>query len=247
MENSDFSLYRKGAASVDDKTKQSVRREKSYVEVSKKPWPIYNSGLEGEDAFDQTFEPVIPEQYRGLQQYVETELAEYSGRAVGVELGGSGSQLFAGFTPGFFKQSFGCTLLDNRSANEKTDDLLRNHQLVVGNAFSSEGRRALRNALHSEKIHFLIERLEGGLPGSLTDVYAATQLDWYYQQFGDEAIILLQLPNIEFKKEGITSTEEFVRRLQALGTFDVAWKDGWNPVLRIQKLKGAPASLEVLR
>src|SRR5579859_3685773 len=63
-------------------------------------------------SFQNFFAAVLPESEKSLRNYIEKILEGRKGKAIGVEFGGTGVTLFRGFTPNFFRQTVGVTLID---------------------------------------------------------------------------------------------------------------------------------------
>ena len=83
---------------------------------------IYDEPLSGyaDSNFSLTFSPLLEHRGKTLRFFVEESLEKKRGKAVGIEFGGPGSNLFAGFTRGFFAKTLGVALTDMRDLEKKS-------------------------------------------------------------------------------------------------------------------------------
>ncbi len=179
---------------------------------------IENSPL---SSFEQSFVGVIPEGER-LGAYVERVLADRAGRAIGLELGGVGSRLFAGFTPGFFERTAGVNLTDYRPifssepkdttmhrdrqkimdglSRHKTDaiiaDISRNHRVIEGDMLATATSQQIEEEfLRGDKVNFMIRRMAAGNFDLPTEpFFLAKNANRYYQMMGENSVLFDELP-----------------------------------------------------
>lgn len=94
--------------------KQLVK-EKTLFEIKfntqgSKPWGYYDSEIEH---YGHNFDRTVPNNENSktsFNEYAEKFLKEKQGNAVAIELGGPGSNLFRGFSNGFFIRPWGLRL-----------------------------------------------------------------------------------------------------------------------------------------
>lgn len=138
--------------------KTQYPRDKSSIYA---PWAIYDKPI---GSFSSTYRVFLKE--RGLKSYVESELQDRQGQALGIELGGLGSKLFRGFSDGFFKRTLGVVLLDTRKGMEKEADEVRGHDVIEANVFEQTGFSDIESWLAkygNGKADFADERMEGAI------------------------------------------------------------------------------------
>src|SRR5688572_17803399 len=83
-----------------------------HTEENHNPWGVYDSNLRRAiigKSIEASFRCVLPE-HGNIRRYVETQLAPFAGHAVGMEFGGTASNLFNGFSYGFFERTAGVNL-----------------------------------------------------------------------------------------------------------------------------------------
>src|ERR1035437_8299642 len=105
--------------------------------LGKSGWPINESSLFQGISFNNIFFDLCPQKYKDIKEYIETELREKEGHAIGLEIGGTGSNLFSGFTSNFFQKTIGASIEDKRTTDRKERGGETNHSVVLGGAFSS--------------------------------------------------------------------------------------------------------------
>lgn len=208
---------------------------------------IYDSPLSTgeEDSFSDDFRPVVPGRHT-LRSFVLEEFGSRRGELVGFELGGPGSRCFADFPKGFFRLTAGVTLVDLRGRDEKTQDRQRHHNVVAFDVSNPLLGQKLKNKLGISKAHFIIERMEGGLPDDIRDPYFLYQVgnNWY-QLLETGGVMFIQCPRFIHK---ILPAWESKVNSAASGTLEACYYRQGNEkgVLRISKKDGAPESLPFL-
>ncbi len=237
------------------------------------PWTVYDSVLEDGTAqenlkahsIESSFRSVVPKEFGGkLKAYIEAELAPRRGKAVGVELGGPGSELFAGFSKNFFARSLGTVLTDMRtkmlSAEEeeasRERDEKNHHEVKEVDIFSQAGATSIQEWLGDQKADLIIERMYGGLRKIPTPPKVLhLLLDRQYRWLNEGGILLNELSFIS--SMGLAG--QLLKNLDALkrkypGGLEIdaepnaeSTSEGvhTNIALRIKKLSGAPASLSL--
>ena len=155
-----------------------------------KPWTVENSPA---TSYAETFRELIPEG-EWLTDYVERKLSSRAGDAVGVELGGLGSELFAGFSPGFFKKTAGVNLSDYRESltpDPTEGDTERNHTVVTGDMLRHPTKQKVEEWLDGDKIDFLVKRMKGGEGHLPLDPFSmAKEADYWYKQVSAGSVLL---------------------------------------------------------
>lgn len=158
-------------------------------------WYVENSSLA---SFEVTFGGLFPEGER-LQGYIEKKLAHRGGSAIGMELGGTGSRLFSGFTPGFFQRTAGINLTDYRhfdNPDPTAEDTSRNHTVIEGDILQrSTQRKISEDFLRGDKVDLLLKRMVGAdsfLP--CEPFLMARASNAYYQMVAEKGLLLIEVP-----------------------------------------------------
>jgi hypothetical protein len=264
-------------------TRNQVRKERKY-----KTWNHINTPLsvrndpndyrevveigdESDMSFEGTFIHVLPEAEDDLQKYIERNLADRKGQAVAIEFGGVGSALFAGFTPGFFKQTAGVVLVDNREKYHllpntgekkvnpqdnhgpiasKEEDEARNHSVIEGNILSPRTYQKIDTWLNRKKVDLIIERLVGGITSIPDEPYTvAKTVSKWYEMLHDGGILLVQVPVA--LHDILPAWANMVREkygdvLEVQIELELHQFEDALDLLRIRKLPGAPETLPLL-
>ena len=205
-------------------------------------------------SFFETFEGVIPKNYNNLQGYIEDALDSKAGHAVGVEFGGPGSNLFSDFTPGFFEESFGTTLIDHRDPIKDVGyferDKETHHTVIEGDILKPHIYRSIQKALNGRKADLIIERMGKGLEFIPTEPYFIS--DWvqlWYELLAERGLMLIQTPvvfNGLLKPWAEMLKEKYGNTLDPEYTIGVADDEIPSSTLRLRKIPGAPAELPML-
>ncbi len=213
--------------------------------------------------FSTTFHDVLPRETGTMKKYIEQVLAKRKGSAIGIEFGGIGSEVFSGFTKGFFKRSIGVTLVDNDKhsigyksreeyyKNRVKEDEGRHHEVMEGNIFSEDLYKTLEARLQGEQADLILERLGRGLESVPPEPYFASKfLAIWYRLLREEGVLFAQIP-IAFGPLLKPWTDMIQDRYQkvlevvsAAGSENRGTEDSF--VLRIRKLRGAPSELPLL-
>ncbi len=204
-------------------------------------------------SFRTAFYPVLPEKFQhSLKEYIEVELSERKGKAVGVEFGGTGSRVFSEFTPGFFKNTVGVTLIDHRSKMGKllSGDGRRNHEVIEGDILSPDTYDALNEATGGKKANLIMERMGRGLELVPDEpYYVAKILNIWYQILNEGGVMFVQVPakfSSILKKWG-ELMEEYKDTIELQYFPGFIDTDGMClGSFRLKKLKGAPKDLPLL-
>lgn len=121
-----------------------------------------------------------------MRDYVESVLKERRGCAIGIEFGGVGTRLFSGFSPNFFTQTVGVTLIDHRTERERQcaqADGAPRHEVIEGNMLASQTYVELDQVLNGQKADFIIERLGRGIEFIPSEPYTLMRtLDAWYER-----------------------------------------------------------------
>ena len=204
--------------------------------------------------FDRSFQSGLTEGKR-LKAYIETVLESRKGKAIGVEFGGVGSNLFSGFTPRFFLKSVGVTLIDHRDPEDdlieaRRQDIKINHQLLEGDIFDSETYEFLDKILNKEKVDLILERMAGGLEYVPVEPYTVSRiLQIWYNLLSGGGVMFVQTP-IVFNN----LVRQWVAKIKKefKGVIDIEYQEGdvdGNTncsAFRLLKLPGAPTELPLL-
>lgn len=203
-------------------------------------WKEYDTPLESTDAgsISNTFEPVVPKG-TSLKEYIENELQDDHGKATGLELGGSGSSLFAGFSAGFFKNTAGVTLVDGRDANQREQDRERNHTVITGDIVKPHFSMRVLLALNGQP-DVVIERLEGALLMTPDDPFFMFENgDMWYILANTPSLMFWQYPPILFPL-----MPSWINKVNsAPGLEGQIHQPGLYGVLRLKKSEGASEEL----
>ncbi len=179
-----------------------------------------------------------------LKTYIESELSSLKGRTVVVELGGPGSWWSEEFSKDFLKQSFGLTLEDKRTEEQKEDDALRNHTVIAGDMFQGNSLEQLEKQVGPKGVHVVFERLAGyGTPHIPSEpVFIGKYLQRVYRLLADRGIMFVQLP---LDIQTVFATYAWLTKLHRdhPNTLQVAIS---NFAFRFERFPGAPDELSLL-
>ncbi|MFA5954162.1 MAG: hypothetical protein WC817_01325 [Patescibacteria group bacterium] len=225
-------------------------------------YDIYDSSLEGiEDYFrdlipgydralvEADFEQLMetkqqPPRREFLRKYVESELTFARGKAVAVELGGPGSRWSQNFTPGFFQKTFGLTLEDLRSDEQKAEDTVRHHEVIPGDMLQGDSLQILEEQVGPRGVHLFLERMAlygiSNIPPE--PVFIGEYLQRLYRLQAEKGIILAEIPLDEMV---VTDTYAWFTKLRTHypGKFNTAMN---GHGFRLQRLSGSPEELPLL-
>jgi len=200
-------------------------------------------------SFAESFRTILPEHEVKLKDYIEKVLEGKKGKAVGIEFGGSGLKLFQDFTPGFFSQSFGITLINHRSGSSNEYGP-RDHKVLEKNIFSAETYTALSSKLKGEKVDLIIERMAGGLEFVPLEPYEVSKyLQIWYKLLNEGGIMFVQIPNV-FNNLLLAWVAKIEKEYK--DSIEIQYRLGYvdNSVncsaFRLRKLSGAPKELPLL-
>lgn len=220
-----------------------------------------DSPLDGyyRQSFQGMFRDVLPYESGGgsMRRYIERTLEKRRGNAIGIEFGGTGSGIFGEFTPGFFKESIGVTLVDHVKARpadheQRTQkDRERNHEVIESDIFSDGLYKLLEERLRGEKVDFIVERMAAGLESVPPGPYLVGKfLNAWYRLLREEGLLFAQVP-VEMNPLLRPWTDMIRDRYREVieVASEVGYEDGGGSkpsVLRLRKLPGAPEELPLL-
>ena len=251
-----FPFGRKDREKRIERYRESVkgRAENEEKRDPKTIYSIYDSSLNkfGADSnFDITFQPLLDERNQSLRSYIEGSLEKKKGRAIGIEFGGTGSNLFSGFSRGFFSRSLGVALADTRNrldVDPTPEDEKRHHSVLAGDLTNLETYEHVREWLGTEKADLIIERLAGEHyslpeePNLLGKVF-----DAWYSLLAEEGIILAQ--TTRWMRPLIAPWVELIQKNYA-GSLEVDHHHGSEldlfDAILLRKLPSAPEKLPIL-
>src|SRR3989344_3147196 len=214
--------------------------------------PLEDSNYKSDSTFENTFRYALPPGSGTLRWYVEESLEGKKGRAVGVEFGGPGSALFAGFSKGFFARALGVTLADirgNLEPNPTSRDEERHHSILEGDITFPQTYARVHEWLAGEKADFIVERMEGGRLNIPKDpILLGQAFNTWYEMLAENGIILAQTSS--WMRPLLTKWKALLDA-QCGDTLDVGYvADPQNAdvfdAFRLQKLLGAPQTLPML-
>ncbi len=205
-------------------------------------WGISNSDLVD---YDDEFLELFEDAEGNIVNYLEKELPA---DAIGIELGGIGSKLFADLRrslPGRFLKTAGVTLVDNRALYHEDladDDAKNNHFVIEGDILDNATVKKVKEWTGNSKVQFVIERMIAGLSDLPQDQeFLFRKLNEWYMLVGDDGIMLIELPNKVYRNFKLWS--EMINA--EYPTLYVRFGQGARGFL-LKKGKGAPARLPVL-
>jgi len=194
-----------------------------------------------------------------MRSYIESSLDGKRGKALGIEFGGIGSNLFRGFSKGFFKETFGITLADHRKKWQAKLDEYKNskhkldHNAIEGDILCDDLYNNLEEKLNGQKVDLIIERMFLGLEFMPAEPYKLSKiLEKWYEMLNEGGIMFVQPPVVfnnlldkwaEMLHEKYSSTIEFQHEK---GIHDAAGEDEGYSAFRLRKLTGAPKELPFL-
>lgn len=256
-ENPRHRLLRFAAKRSDDVVLTSHSNALRSKEVQDKPvyhWRNTNSHLEQGHAFttfQDTFGRVVPKGH-SLRSYIEFVIGEgLPGKAIGLEVGGVGSELFKSFSEGFLAASLAVSLTDYRTSEQKEDDATRHHECLTGDLSSPETYEKIESWLREKKFDFIFERMLGGLTFMPKEpLFLMSAFDALYGMLKENGAMFMQIPDslvpyVQTWKQNILKQYPEVLEIQ-IAEGSASGTVGLEPVIRLVKKKGAPAHLPVL-
>ncbi len=222
------------------------------------PWGYFDSPLQEPyptgQSYENTFQRLIPPEHHGdIRSYIESELKDKRGEAIGIDIGGLGSSVFHGFSSGFFRRTAGISLHDIRAKYgiEIEEDTIRGHTVIEGDITKRETKVGIVAWLGGKKVDLLFERMVKGLTAfPRKDRWTATAISQMYSLLSDDAIMFAEL--VFFAQEDPKyylidpqKMKEWVKDLNDRfeGFLQAKWDGG---SLMIRKRSGAPDDLPPL-
>jgi|GEM_PF-3028228 len=220
-------------------------------------WGCGNSPLQSSPegpphvSFEGTFRNILPDEEKDLKRFIEATLRNKAGKAVGIEFGGPGSELFAGFSEGFFKKTFGIALNDARDLmrpDPRPRDAERKHTVIEGNMFSPEVYVELTKKLSGDGVDVILERMFGGLETVPREpLIIAETLQRWYGLLNEGGMLFVQVPR-EFArfarawdKEVLSKVPTIqIKRSEQIDRASLAFP------IYLRKLRNAPTVLPLL-
>ena len=245
----EIEFHRDAAASMRLKEETEERMNKLYAVYDE---PLEDHTYRSDSTFENTFRYILPPGAGTLRWYIEESFEGKKGKAIGIEFGGPGSALFAGFSKGFFARSLGVTLTDVRgklNPDPTVRDKERHHDILEGDITFPQTYERIGTWLSGEKTDLIIERMEGGRlyipeePVLLGQIFSK-----WYGMLAENGIILAQTsswmrPLLHAWREKIIS--EYGDTVDVGYVADPKNADVFD-ALRLRKLPGAPNQLPML-
>jgi len=222
-------------------------------------WNIYDKNIYSfEDTFAETLpkfdEQTAKEGYSKLdclyfRDYIEKTLSKNGGKDLtAVEFGGPGSNLFAGFSGGFFRQTLGVCLKDVRSKKKTEEDRAICHDVLQGDIMEVRNNNLLneiKKRLSADKIDLIISRMAGPLSiieknGAMLDRLIRN----WYNLLDENGLMFIQF-NYVTNSLRTTQTEILIKKwVEAISykfpEIDISLNGG---SIRLHKRKGSPEEL----
>lgn len=210
-------------------------------------------------SFFDTFRSVLPDGTESLTSYIEQVLKAKRGRALAIEFGGTGSKLFANFSPRFFARTCGVTLVDHSRPKSNLEKIRANlglsgsreHSVLLGDMFADETYNTVRQWSKGAKVDLIIERLLKGLEFVPIEPFILSKvLQRWYEMLDVNGVMLIEVPpKLDPLVESWTNLLREKRIYEKLNIEYVtasARQSSFSSVLRLRKLSGAPESLPLL-
>jgi len=219
---------------ANERTKENVDTE---IGVG---WHVYNEDLK---KFEEYFGYFCPQEFERLGEYIESSLADKRGDVRAVELGGPGSKLFNGFSPGFIGKSLGVILMEDPER-----DVLRqsNHDIITGDITKQISVKKIEDWLDGEKIDILFERMVGGIKEYPEDPrFLWSMLARYYPLMSENSMLFAQLPTI-LESETVSTLHNWASKVsddKLLVKLAINKVDHADFILHLHKMAGAPTAL----
>lgn len=170
-------------------------QEWKNIERSGSPHPTYDSLLH---SYNITLRPVLPSgRLEVLAEQIRQKQKNGSTGLRGLELMGPGSQLFAGFPPGLFRETAGLTLRDWRSPQQQQKDEERHHTVLERNILSPDLSQAIRQWSHGKPIDLIIFRPVAGIVSLPANEYILFQkLNEIYSTLALHGSLVAEIPPV---------------------------------------------------
>lgn len=190
-----------------------------------------------------------------LKQQIERELTRKSDR-VALEIGGTGSRLFADFTPGFFDNTYSACIVDTRNPETIKEDTERRHHVISNaNAFTGEGIDAIKKMLPNGQVDLIIERMGGPLTENPMfsnypqNVFSLIRIaSKWYDFLAEGGVMYVQIPRMLDNAIRKSHYPEWIKKNFG-DSLSVTIPDTDEPgfhVLRLTKKQGAPKTLPLI-
>lgn len=185
-----------------EEKKEKIRKDKIEGRgfCVKSRYKFLDSPLDkGKNNFFESFRHVLPENTKSIKEYVENILQNKRGKVIGIEFGGVGANVFKAFSPGFFKQTVGVTLADERknsnNANQIEKNDYKNKHFVIEKDLFSEKTYTKLKQIGVTKVDFIIERLMGGFEYIPKDPYLLFEtIQKWYSMLNKGGVMFIQIP-----------------------------------------------------
>ncbi|MEK7571711.1 MAG: hypothetical protein AAB553_05555 [Patescibacteria group bacterium] len=237
-------------------SRRKIASWKNIEEKGEMQW-VENSSLQGRwDSFELWFRSVLPPEEADIKEYIERTLSPLSSR-VGIELGGTGSPLFAGFSPRFFDKTIGMNSCDTRTklqnvypeliAQQLAGDEARNHHVISGSFLDPAVKGVVKDELAGRKASLIMERMYAGIDSLPNEPFYLSQEIgfWYNEILAQGGLLFAQVPKAFERYLPIWESlckAEFADRL----TIQSGNYNG-HTLVRIQKLTNEPLPLLPVR
>lgn len=235
----------------DDRVEQYTAAEKGAIERGGAVWGPHDATLDDptdRNSFAAWFDGVVPEERAGLRDDIETVVAalpeEY--RSI-IEAGGTASTLVKGFSEGTFLRSLGVSLNDYRTADEKAAGAARRHTVVAGDLRNESTEHAVDTWLDGGQAGVVISRLFAGVMSIPRDPFTfSDRARFWYSKVAPGGLLYAHVPpamayHIDAWREAMV--RDYPQVPIAVGR--VGESTG-RSVIRIHKVRGAPATLPLL-
>lgn len=248
---------RKQELAQNEKVRSDFKRDgKDLIDKGRYSW--LDSGLDhashgiGEACFHDSFGRLLPESVKSLKLYIEGVLSERKGQAIGIEYGGVGINLFAGFDKDFFARSIGVTLVDHRSEDAKVVDGAKldkmHHSVIAGDIFDRGIYQHIDELLQGEKADLIIERMAKGLEFVPHDPYIVGKIiNTWYRMLREGGVMFVQTPmvfnHLLERWASLIKSEQNLEFEYQIGRED---NNIYCSAFRLNKLSGAPDELPLL-
>lgn len=226
--------------------RNSEEKKNERIRFREMTWGVYDEKLWH---FGATFVSSLPEEYKakgwdGFKLYIEKNLSKMENiKPTAVELGGPGSELFRGFSKGFFQKTIGVCLSDIRGPDEKLEDSELNHEVITGDILNQteEILNRIKILLGANKTDLIISRMVGAL--NLMDIKALdSAIRKFYSLLKDNGIMFVQYnySSTDIKKEDKIAEKCVQAIKEKYPQLDIQSGRG---VIRLNKKSGAPDEL----
>lgn len=235
---------REDLEAIRERTLKYIQKEKDAVQKGESPWGRFDSPLEYYDIYSDEGKTIK------MADLIDTQYEKRLGKLKGMEIGGTGSQLFQDLnSKPRFEKSLGVTLLDHRAEELKKKDADNHHEVIEADVFSlgfvdKEGtfhpgfEKVIEWSKRNGKADFIIEYMSGPIDfrGTYLRVFLFALKRWY-ELLAEDGTMIVETPVNILKN----IPQEIKDKLEQSNIEITSYR---NQHMKIHRKEGSPDSLD---